>query len=969
MRSCIFVLNTLFFVSQILAQSVHEQKGRVVSGLDGSPLAGATLYTPKGLFRATSDQQGYFRLALPEEKGKLRVKYQGYVSVELMLDPSSDLLIKMYPKDSPIQAANSDKIHSWFFPASSVSEALFNEGNLHHPLQLVQGKQAALSISLPGNTPFSAPQFRVRGLSTISGTDRPLAVIDGIPGLPIESLDPWDLQSLAIVQETAAAADWGIRGSGGVLRLSTFDPQDNREGIIYQGQYSWESPTRMLEVLDANTYRNLSNTVDLGAESDWLKEVTRNGSAMAHRLVMSGGQNTFKYKASLTFRDMDWVGSQSGFTRVSGRAHIEQSLIQDRVKIRLQMASLTQNSEPIQNEAFRYAATFNPTAVARSTDPAYIPYGGYYQQLKFEYYNPLALVAQSVERKEDKYELVGIQAEGNISQNLSAYAHYARHSNNSNYSAYYSKQGLWKGIERNGFAQRQIDRETGNFARLGVRYLGKVLAGHNLLADLGYSRQDFLREGLDLEGGNFLTDAFLYNNLGASADFDKGLGQIASYKNAQLLSAYYAQIHLSDSQWYNLSVSFRTEGASILEANNKWEVFPAAQLDFNLSRLLGYNNPFTLHLSWGQSGGLPVAGYLSRGILGQTGVTYYNGSYIPQYSQVQLENPNLGAELRREFNIGLYVKHKRWDADLLFYSGVSDKLLLEHTLEQGYGIGNTASLWLNSGKLSNSGIEARVGYTLIQTPAWNWKASFNGAYFIQQRIENLYSASIDKLNEEPLRYASLGAPGACCSQLGSASSGKDLGQLVGPTYDGIDENGQWVLKSTNTEGIENIDFGVIGNGLPKFVWGVYQQIQHKQWELHVLLRGAGGHDLVNVHKVLFSTPALARNYNIVVDEALRDLQEPGLFSSYYVEKSNFVRLENLALHRRIQFGSSDNGLRDMVLYASVNNLFTLSDYSGGDPDIRYTDNSSFRYSNLASGIDRNTFFSTRSWNLGIRLEL
>jgi iron complex outermembrane receptor protein len=284
--------------------------------------------------------------------------------------------------------------------------------------------------------------------------------------------------------------------------------------------------------------------------------------------------------------------------------------------------------------------------------------------------------------------------------------------------------------------------------------------------------------------------------------------------------------------------------------------------------------------------------------------------------------------------------------------------------------------WLNLGKIKSSGLELALNYNVIKNADFNYSISFTPSYILENTLVSLSG----KFNGADLNYGrqelgDMGSPGQNGTPLAVVEEGKPIGQILTYVYQGIDESGKFVFKDVNGDGsISGADRVVTGNGLPKFLIGFGNTVTYKNWDLNVFFRGVFGHDLVNSFRAFYEIPDAITSYNVAKTAAnVRNADgkllasSMGTLSSKYVEKGDFVSLDNLALGYNFNLPKSST-FSKIRLYVAGNNLFYITKYTGVDPNPRYLDSErtlGTYNSPLVTGMDRrNTWFRTRSVTFG-----
>jgi len=863
----------------------------------------------------------------------------------------------------------------------SVKSDKFNKGNINSPWQLIQGKVAGLDISKPGGDPNGSYYLRLRGLNTIFANTQPLIVIDGIIDASINNVDPNDIESITVLKDGSSAAIYGTRSSNGVILVTTKKGKPGTVFIEYNVYTTVERVAKNEPAMNATEWRALSAEVGLGTDygtsTDWFKEIEQTALSQVHNISMSGGTDRTSYSASVNYRQGEGVEINTGYNQLNGRFNISQKAFKDKLTLDLNMAATERQSQYGFSEAFKYASIFNPTAPVKSDDPAYAIYDGYFQQILFDYYNPVSIL--KLNKNEGRNRIMNLSLKGTyeIVQGLSIDAFYSIQNSGDLGGIYYDKNDYWGGINRNGLASRSANNYASRLFESTIHYSGDVTSSLNISALGGYSYQDFTNDGFYAQGGDFLTDDFTFNNLSAALDFKNGKGTVTSYKNSNKLTAFFGRVNLNINGIWFFSSSARYDGSSRFGTNNKRGLFRSIGGGIDLTRALNirFMDYLKLRVDHGITGNQLAESYLSLQLLGQQGFNYYNGNFYPTYSLVSNANPDLKWEKKSEFNLGLdfTIFKSRLSGSWEYYSGTSTDLLYQYQVPVPPNLYNTA--WMNIGKMKSSGIELTLNYNVIKKTDFSYSVTLTHSHNLKNTLVSLSG----NYNGTDLHYGinyigDMGSPGMCCQTLIKSEEGKPIGQLNAYVYDGINENGQIILADQNGDGsIDQRDWAVVGNGLPDYLMGFDNEFTYKNWDLNIFFRGVFGHYLLNSYRGFYEVPSYISSYNLPKTAA--DMRNPttgkllttnsGILTDKDVENASFVSLDNFSLGYNFDL-SEGSQFRKIRIYLAGNNLFYLTSYKGPDPNPRYTDHYWEPIENpLVPGIDRReTWPRTRSFTFG-----
>lgn len=952
--------------STVFAQG-HSISGIVTDETD-EPLIGVSVVA-KGTTNGTStDVNGRYVLDNVGINSTLVFSYVGHITQEISYTGTQNINVVLKENTQVLNevvvvgygSMEKNKITS---AITNIKPEDFNKGNINNPAQLLQGKVAGLSIVSPQGNPNGSYNIRLRGLSTIGANTQPLIIIDGVIGGDLASVDPNDIASMDVLKDGGAAAIYGTRGSSGVIIVTTKTGAKDQASISYNGYISVESKDRALPILNKDEYLEYGGT-DYGHSTNWMDEITRSGFSHAHNLSLSGGSKKFTYTASINYRDVEGIVKKTGYDQLGGRLNLTQKAFNDRLSLNLNLVLNNRKAKVGFDDVFRSAVIMPPTAPIYGTGEEYDKYGGYFQNLAHELYNPVAIINQNKNEQKIMRATYNLQANLKIIEGLSASARFAQNREEIMNGQYISKYSLYaSGVDRNGLASRSTYSNKNDLFEATANYL-KSFDKLNLNALGGYSYQRFTSEHYYVQAGNFLTDNFSYNNLAAARDFADGKSKAESFKEANTLIAFFGRVNLSYDDTYFLMASYRREGSSRFGEGNKWGNFTGVSAGFDLSRVveIPYVDQLKLRGSYGVTGALPAESYLSKQIYGPgSSLNYYlyNDRFTPVYSPQSNPNPNLKWETKEEIDFGLDFSlfNSRLTGSLDYYNRKTSDALITLNVPVPPNIYPTTVL--NAGKLRNRGFEVALSYDAIQTKdfSWNTKLTYS-----------TNSSKIISLSMGDLKYGVRevgGLPAPLTGNVVRVEEGKPLGQMIGWICDGVNEDGSYNIRDLDDNGVINEkDVDVIGRGLPKGEFGWGNTFTYKNFDLSFFLRGVYGHDLVNLNRTMFEQVSRISTYNLIKTEHFQpEYKGPVAYNSHYIEDGSFIKLDNITLGYNFKL-PENSAISQARVYVTGQNLFYITNYSGVDPEPRY----SYEGNVLAPGIEPlNSWVTTRTFTLGVNL--
>ncbi len=976
-----------------------------VFGNNGQPLYGTTVLV-KGTNRGTqTDFNGKYELGDLADDAILVFSYLGYTSQEIAVNGQSTIDVILEEDTQALEEIiiigyGSQQRKEITSAVTSVNADNFNRGTINEPVQLLQGKVAGLSIYNRGGDPNESPVIRLRGISTIGGNTEPLVVIDGVLGGSLNNVDPNDIENITVLKDGSAAAIYGTRGSSGVILVTTKSGQAGEDlQLSYNGQFATSSIANQINIMNRQEFLAAGGN-DLGSDTDWIDEVTHGGFSQVHNISAVGGTDNVNYRVSANFRDTEGILLNSGFNQFNARTKLTTRLLNDKLKIDFNSALTQRDSKYGFNEALRYAVTHNPTAPVRGEDAPFSfasdQYGGFFETLGlFDSFNPASIARQSKNKGTSNTLSYNMSFDYRFTDHLSANVGFAEQNIKSTRNQYYPTTALFRGNAVSPTARGRADFLTqedrfqlfeafGTYTNRVKDYLTYTITG-------GYSYQDSDFNSVYFSLGDFPpnVDFDFSNSIETSQDLLEA-GRITANsdrRDGDKIIAFFGRLNATFDNAIYLNASLRREGSSRFGPENQWGTFPAVAVGADLNKYLHLKGAGMLkaRVGYGVTGAIPpdvglfeTTYNVTNGADGQSGSGTSNGSRAP--------NPDLKWEEKAELDVGFEYATDRLSATLDLYTrDINDFISLVNVDAALYN--GISTRYENAGELRTNGLEFTVNYDLIK----NEKINYNTGL-----IFSTYKTKLEKNPQGDQVIANLGAPGQNNTNVILVKEGEEVGQIWGPVFSGeVDASGTPILVDINGDGelitdqgsalLDNADFTVLGKGLPDFELGWTNQITFGNWEINAFFRGVFGHSLVNSFRAFYE-PIIGSqaSYNFINTKLARPDIKTAQFSSYYVEKADFIRLDNFSVE--YNFKLNKNYLKNIRLSLSGQNLFTITGYTGTDPEPALQDfgadnsaNSTISVNNgfieesnpnpLAPGIDRrNSYFTSRTITIGLKVK-
>lgn len=977
-------LLVLFMLSTTLAFAQNRVTGKVTDKF-GEPLIGVNVLEIGTTNGTITDPDGKFSLNV--EKGKtLSFSFIGYKKQEVKV--TQNVLNIVLQEDTELldevvvigygSISRKDVTSS----ISTVKAKDLNVGAYTEPGQLLQGKVPGLVIVQNSDPNGGVNSITLRGASTLNGSTAPLYVVDGIPGVNLNLISPSDIESIDVLRDASATAIYGSKAANGVIMVTTKRGQEGPARVTYSGYVAWDKIHNDHEMMTADELRayakenGITLPNDKGANTNWADEVQRTGFTHNHNLSISGGNKSTSYNASVNYIEQDGIIKGVGNNIFTVRSYVETKTLKDRLTIAAGLNGNIRNEWGVpRNDQGRsvYNAMYyySPLVPVKNED------GTWYEDMSIsQNINPLSMIYEDQSRATFKRIQATGKASLKIIDGLLLNANFSYENQNYNYKDYSSHQSQTN--QRGGETSRNTTEDIKKLMEIYANYDKTFKEAHtlNLLAGYSWEEQN-TGEGFGARGYNFYDDTLWWNNIGMANSWDADPVWANTLSTVRMIS-FYGRANYSYKSKYVVQAAVRRDGSSTFGSNNRWATFPSFSAAWRLSdeefiKNLGIFDDLKLHAGWGQSGnamGFNI--YTSRFYYqGGSRFTYTDPAtgQLSSYKSLNAArnvNPDLKWETTSMFNIGLDFAFfgGRLNGTIEYYDKSTKDMIWDYPVSTSYyPVG-----WItaNVGKMSNRGIELSINATPIQTRDFTWNASLN---FSHNRNE-VVSVSNQEFNAGVLNRYNPSLPNASTATIQRIIEGEPIGtfymyEWAGYNDEGVStfykrdpETGERTGEVTTTPGED--DRTIVGNAQPWLTMGWNNTLTYKNWDLTAFFTGVFGQKIFNEPKAFFSNVAsVSEGKNVmksIVSEQLPTDKFSAMPSDRYLEDGSYFRLANLTLG--YTFRNFNGWLRDLRIYASCNNVFTLTGYSGRDPEINL--------GGLEPGIDsRNDHYPrTRQFLLG-----
>lgn len=950
-------------------------KGAVTDAESGIALPGVSIQVKGTSSGATTDAAGAFTLNADPASDTLLLSYIGYRNMQMPLSGRRELSLQLKADASMLSSVvvvgygETRKDHLTG-AVSHVTDKDFNQGVFSSPEQLLQGKVAGLNITRSGD-PNGTPAVMLRGPSTLRSGEaqEPFYVIDGVPGASIQLVSMSDIVSIDVLKDASSTAIYGARAANGVIMVTTRRAKEGQKWISYNGYAALEQVSNRIEVLSGDQLRkwlddngkSLNPAYDDGANTDWQKEVTRNGVSHNHNVSFGGGAGNTVYDASINYLQNEGIMKGSSLERINVRANLEQTAFDDRLKINLALSNSVSTQHRIPQLVFQNMLLYMPTVNIKNAD------GTYKEDFTAtrDYYNPVSLVENNEDRTKTKILLGNIRAELKLLPGLNYTINASMQDEQINRDVYYNHASALA-QKTNGKAIRGAYSNTKKILETYFNY-DKTFGRHNMKLLAGYSWQEDRRnDGFQSSNQGFVSDALNYNNLGMG---NLPEGVLPDYGSASIdvyrFISFYARANYVYADKYLLQASVRRDGSSVFGANNRWGVFPAVSAGWRLKqepflKEVGWLDDLKLRAGYGVTGNALGFGAFTAVLLyNSTGKFYYDGGLANSIGPTQNANPDLKWESTGMANIGLdfSILNNRIGGSIDFYDKRTSDLIWQYSVPTTQYFLNT--LIANAGKMSNKGVEIQINAMPVRNKKFTWTTALNLAH----NRNNIESLSNDKFTLTSIPTAVLGGKGQSGNTSQMVVEGQPVGSFYIWKYMGKNDDGVSLFQKkdgTLTTSPSSDDFLYAGSAQPKLAYGWNNSFTYGNFDFNFFLRGVSGNKILNATLANLNSPSDAAIHNIPVFTLQESAMDDKAFfiSDRYMESGSYLRMDNATLGYTVPLQSKY--VRNLRFYVSANNLFVITNYKGIDPEISL--------GGLEPGIDNSNFYpKTRSFLLGVNM--
>ncbi len=953
------------------------QTGTVVDAF-GEPIIGAAVIVDGASAGVNTDIDGNFSIKAPMG-AKVNISSIGCMPAQIVvsgkhinvtLKDDSHLL-----DDVVVIGYGTQKKADVTSAVSSVKAEDFNMGKVGDAAELVKGKIAGLSVVNSSGNPTSTSSIRLRGITSIEGSSTPLILVDGIEG-DLTTVAPENIAEIDVLKDASAAAIYGTRGANGVILITTKSGRREQKAVAsYSNYFAFGKWTKKAKFMDTHdVIEGLSQQTYEGYDTDWLKAITRKASFKHnHSFQVSGGGTNSTYSANVTYSKDEGMIKNTDNENLKMQMDYTQYLWDDILKVNFNTLITRQKYSAANGNAdyaYRQAMIHNPS------EPVYNEDGSYYENFsKYQYYNPLEILNEV----EGNTRIRFWQMVGNITvepiKGWRTNLMLSWNETNSTSESWTSPRyyTLAQQNDYNGYAYKGEGNTTSKNLEVTSNYNKNFNKVHRFDALIGYSYLYNEYDGFSAGNGNFSTEAYKYNNLsnGSFLTEEDRHASMSSYRSSDKLIGFFGRISYGYDNRYNILVSLRHEGSSKFGDNYKWATFPSVSLGWNIMNeqfmrpYSSWLNNLRLRVGYGVTGVIPGDSYLSLYKYEYDSYgdfTNMEGDWKKSLKVSQNMNKDLKWETTHEWNFGLDYGflNDRISGAIDFYIKDTHDLLYWYNVPVPPNLyGSTLA---NVGKMRNTGIEFMITGIPVQTKDFSWTTTVT----LSHNKNKLLSLNNDLYETD--NFVEVGNAGdpisvpTHCMEVGTG-----FGDFWGLKFYGYSKNGyalvevknsatgEWELQEFTSDLNVKANRQRLGNGLPKVYFGWSHQFYYRDFDLAMQFTGQFGYKILNIQRAFYENNSTGYNHL----KSAADLHPafeldgspaynadgsrmyvrssssmgPGVWSDH-LENGDFLKLTNLTIGYTIPFkGAITKYIGKLRVYGNATNLFTITGYSGLDPEV------------------------------------
>ena len=957
-----FIMALMLFSNQLMAQA-QQISGKVIDEATGEALPGASVKIKGTASGSSTDLDGNFSLkASPEDV--LVVSFIGYAAKEITVGNQTSFTIQLgldvaQLSEVVVVGYGTQEEKDVTGTVSTVSEEDFNQGQIASPERLISGKIPGVNVT-PGNTRAGGASITIRGVGSLSSTNEPLIVIDGVPidAIGISGtrnasnfINPDDIASVTVLKDASATAIYGNRGSNGVIMYTTKKGKKGKTTVSYNGSFVYSQVLREPDFLSTANFRAVvQNNAPLRAplmgesDTDWFGAVTGPTLSQNHNLSFAGANDKINYRASINRMNNQEVinGDENTVTRLS--LLLSGKFLDDHLDVSFNTKNaFTQDT--YKPNVIGTAVSFDPTQPIY--DEANEQFGGYYEWVGqgLAPTNPVSTLEQQTSLGENirtfnslTFTLNVPYVEG-LSINSTTSFDYTAGKNN------YFEPFTYRNNNVDGYLSNSTSngQTFTHFDYINYKRSFNEFGQFDITLGYEYNQRSF--ESYSIQGGNLNNDQLGYFDVNQIPQ-----EEILIFSGAEIseLQSFFGRLNYSLADKYVVTLTHRIDGSSKFGPGNRYGQFTSGAVAWRIIEedffepLTNVFSNLKLRVGYGETGNQFVGSYrwASNYFLGTQTASYQFGDQYVQVIRPSAVDPGIAWETQNSINIGLDygILNGRLTGTLDFYERNTNDLIFNAAVAAGTNVGDRVET--NIGSMRNRGVEFALNAVAYDKRDFKWDMNFNFTYNQNE---------ITKLNNEENENSFGIQTGGISGSVGQTIQVLRVGE---PAYSFLSFNqlynadgspvlgGQQVTyEDTNTDGVVNENDMVIqGQSIAPLILGYTSNMTYRNFDISFTLRSKlGGYTYNNTSSAngFYNRLTEGGILNNIHESVLETgFNQQHYLSNYYIEKSDFVKLDNLT----IGYNFRDLQAMNLRVYTTVQNMIPITGYSGLDPEVGIDNN-------------------------------
>lgn len=991
MKNPILTKLTLIFCALFLSGILYAQqiavKGRVTDAADGSPLPGVSILE-KGTTNGTmTDPDGNYSLNV-RGGAVLTFSFVGYVTQEIPVNNLTSINVSL--SVNVVQLGEVVTIGYGTVRKEDATGSVavvtandFNRGAVTTPSELIIGKFAGVQITSNGGAPGSGSTIRIRGGSSLSASNNPLLVIDGVPvddngiaGTQSSgvSYNPNDVESITILKDASATAIYGSRASNGVIIITT---KKGKAGspfkVSYDGYLSVSQRTKSVDVLTPDEFRNMvqtkfvgnNNALDLmgDANTDWQEEIFRTAIAHDHNLSFTGSYPNMPYRVSIGYTNQDGILLTDNMKRVTGSISLNPTSADKHFKVDFNAKAMNLGYRFANNGAIGAAASFDPTQPVFDPESpygyGYLHHAGYFTwtnpttgyPISLASPNPLAMLELNDNTSNVNRFIGNVQFDYSLQflpelhTILNLGLDRSRSEGKNFTPAFYS--GSFDPVNGGGVDDKYTQDKSNELLDFYLNYKKEFPSiSSRIDATAGYSWQHFWRAGT-----NYSTNVAKTH-----------INDDSNYATENYLISFFGRLNYVLKDRYLLTFTLRQDGSSRFSKENRWGLFPSFALAWDIAKERFFTTDLLttmkLRLGYGITGQQDILSgndypYMPLYVLSEDNVQYQFGNQFYNTLRPGGYDRNIKWEETTAYNVGLDygLLSNRVTGTFDFYYKETKDLI--NTIPVAAGTNLTDLILTNVGDLTNTGVEFSVNGKIISSKDFQWEVGFNTSYNKNEIVK------LTKVNDPTYKGVQTGGiSGGVGNYIQMNSIGYPYSSfyVLKQVYDakGLPIEGLYADKNGDGKYTQDDDSYHYKKAAPDVFMGFSTYLQYRNFDFTMSARASFGNYVYNnvfagsSYQYVYNSAGYLTNVNSKLLK--NNFENVQYWSDYFIENGSFLRCDNMTLGYNLQ--NVSDLISNLRLYFTIQNVFLITKYTGLDPEV-------------FNGIDSNIYPRPRNFLLGV----